>query len=101
MLLTLIHTHTHDHRYTHTHTNPVLSCSQSWITGLYNRVRQTDTFKEPQAILMELIMNLKKGTVSGRGKAKNYLVIRNKWPISPQLDVLLKYKLISPKMVIW
>ena len=43
---------------------------------------------------MELMMNLKRGTVSGREKAKHYSVVRNKRPISPQLDVLLKYKLI-------
>lgn len=37
----------------------------------------------------------------GRDKAKHYLVVRNKRPISPQLDVLLKYRLIWPKMVMW
>lgn len=87
--------------HTHTHTNPVLIYLAHNLGSQTDTLRQTDTFKKPQAILMELIMNLKKGTVSGRGKAKNYLVIRNKWPISPQLVVLLKYKLISPKMVIW
>lgn len=81
--------HSHAHRHTHE-----FHFHDSWITGLYNKVRQTGTVKKAQAVLLECMFNLKKlGSVGGRQSYKNF------WSL--EINGLLPWNLLLNWLSYW